>query len=182
MKASNFFAPHRPAPGNDPDGILEWRGELACRMLSPKTKLIVQVFAEVTDYYTYVYVVSEEGEKLAVGMLTAGWVRSPELSDLRGDLVRVHCPLGRDGLTIREGGFGPLVYYGAAVVARWMGFRGIFSNPDDRSPDATNAWRRIYQRGFAHSEGEIDVMTYDEACNTGLVVWIASESADGDDV
>jgi len=179
MRASSFFAPSRPTPGNDPDGILEWGGDLVCRMLSPKTGLIVRIFADVTDYYTYVYVVSEEGELLAAGMLTAGRVRSLAL---RGDLVRVHCALGREGLTIREGGFGPLVYYGGAVVARWAGFCGIFSDPNDRSPDATNAWRRIYQRGFAHSEGEIDVMTYDEACNTGLIVWMASEPADSDDV
>lgn len=174
MKASDFFAPGRPTPGSDGAGALEWEGSLACRMISPKTGLIVRIFAEYTEYHTYVYVISEEGDKLAGGLLS--------LEEKRGDLVRVHCCLGREGLTIREGGFGPLVYYGAAVVARQGGFRGIFSDPDDRSSDATNTWRNFHRRGFAHNEGEVDVMTYDEVCSTGLIVRETAESADSADV
>jgi hypothetical protein len=143
-------------------------------MVSPKTGLMVRIFAEFTKYYTYVYVISEEGDKLAGGMLS--------LEERRGDLVRVHCALGREGLTVRGGGFGPLIYYGAAMVAQHSGFRGIFSHNDERSSDATDTWERFTRRGFAHKEGEADVMTCDEARSTGLIVWESSESTDSDDV
>lgn len=120
------------------------RGTTACVaiLISPKT--LLPVFISHYEHRLYVH-------DIAFGRVLVEGYYGDEDDNSGHDCLRQHMSPGSRDRSEREGGFGPLAYYGGAIVSAVKGGGCIFSEEGHRSSAASRAWRNFHQQDLART-------------------------------
>ena len=121
----------------------------AAVLISPTTLLPAGISLTETDVVFVNALAPSYGEKATVA---SGYYGNVDEDFINTGGLRQHSSPGIRDLSSREAGFGPLIYYGGALLSSVRGAECIVSYSGQRTPAAESAWTKLSEVGLARRE------------------------------